>query len=192
MDTTEWLHFHLSLSCIGEGNGNPLQCSCLENPRAWWAAVYGVAQSRTWLKRLSSSSSILVIARISPLLPPVTFFSTCNFYRSECVPGSLSSVKREPPDLIKHAFFFVHKCSHFSDKNKLASLFYITFPEIHATNLKYFGNASRKSGLGSCLHFLQELLKSSRTAWIRERYLVQTITIQLKMLKVFCDLPRDL
>ena len=51
-----------SLSCIGEGTGNPLQCSCLENPRdrgAWWAAVYGVAQSRTWLKRLSSSSSIL-------------------------------------------------------------------------------------------------------------------------------------
>ena len=50
----------LSLSCIGEGNGSPLQCSCLENPRdggAWWAAVYGVAQSRTQLKRLSSSSS---------------------------------------------------------------------------------------------------------------------------------------
>ena len=58
-DTTEWLHFHFSLSCIGEGNGNPLQCSCLENPRdggAWWAAVSGVAQSRTWLKWLSSSS----------------------------------------------------------------------------------------------------------------------------------------
>ena len=52
-DTTERLHFHFSLSCIGEGNGNPLQCSCLENPRdggAWWAAVYGVAQSRTQLK----------------------------------------------------------------------------------------------------------------------------------------------
>ena len=48
-DTTEQLHFHFSLSCIGEGNGNPLQCSCLENPRdggAWWAAVYGVAQSQ--------------------------------------------------------------------------------------------------------------------------------------------------
>ena len=62
-DTTERLHFNLSLSCIGEGNGNPLQCSCLENPRdggAWWAAVYGVAQSRTRLKRLSSSSSKLV------------------------------------------------------------------------------------------------------------------------------------
>jgi len=57
---TERLHFHFSLSCIGEGNGNPLQCSCLENPRdsgAWWAAVCGVAQSRTRLKRLSSSSS---------------------------------------------------------------------------------------------------------------------------------------
>ena len=60
-DTTERLHFHFSLSCIGGGNGNPLQCSCLENPRgrgAWWAAVYGIAQSRTQLKRLSSSSSL--------------------------------------------------------------------------------------------------------------------------------------
>ena len=54
--------FHFSLSCIGEGNGKPLQCSCLENSRdegAWWAAVYGVAQSRTRLKRLSSSSRVL-------------------------------------------------------------------------------------------------------------------------------------
>ena len=59
-DTTERLHFHYSLSCIGEGNGNPLQCSCLENPRdgeAWLAAIYGVAQCRTRLKRFSSSSS---------------------------------------------------------------------------------------------------------------------------------------
>ena len=58
--TTEWLHFHFSLSCTGEGNGNPLQCYCLENPRdggAWWAAIYGVAQSWTRLKRLSNSSS---------------------------------------------------------------------------------------------------------------------------------------
>ena len=58
---TERLHFHFSISRIGEGNGNPLQCSCLENPRdggAWWAAVYEVAQSRTRLKRLSSSSSM--------------------------------------------------------------------------------------------------------------------------------------
>ena len=60
-DVTEWLHFHFSLSHNGEGNGNPLQCSCLESPRdgtAWWAAVCGVTQSRTRLKRLSSSSSI--------------------------------------------------------------------------------------------------------------------------------------
>ena len=58
-DTTERLHFHFSPSCIGEGNGNPLQCSCLENPRfrgAWGAAIYGVTQSPTRLKRFSSSS----------------------------------------------------------------------------------------------------------------------------------------
>ena len=55
-DTTVRLHLHFSLSCIGEGNGNPLQCSCLENPRdggAWWAAIYGVTQSQTRLKQLS-------------------------------------------------------------------------------------------------------------------------------------------
>ena len=68
-DTTERLHFHISLWCIGEGNSNPLQCSCLENPRyggAWWAPIYGVAQSRTWLTWLSSSSipsyAILLVA----------------------------------------------------------------------------------------------------------------------------------
>ena len=58
---TERLPFHFSLSCIGEGNGNPLQCSCLENPRdggAWWAAVYGVTQSQTWLKQLSRSQQL--------------------------------------------------------------------------------------------------------------------------------------
>ena len=61
---TERLHFDFSLSCIGEGNGNPRQCSCLENPRdwgAWWAAVYGVTQSRTRLKRLSSSSRLTLL-----------------------------------------------------------------------------------------------------------------------------------
>ena len=65
---TEWLHFHFSLACIGEGNGNPLQCSCLENPRdggAWWAAVCGVAQSRTRLKQLSSSSSSILLPKIT-------------------------------------------------------------------------------------------------------------------------------
>ena len=59
VDMTERLHFDFSLSCIGEGNGNPFQCSCLDNPRdreAWWAAISGVAQSRTWLKWLSISN----------------------------------------------------------------------------------------------------------------------------------------
>ena len=66
-DTTERLHFHFSLSCVGGGNGNPLQCSCLENPRdgrPWWAAVYGVAQSRTRLKRLSSSRIYKTVAAV--------------------------------------------------------------------------------------------------------------------------------
>ena len=76
----------LSLSCIGEGNGNPLQCSCLESPRdggAWWAAVYGVAQSRTRLKRLSNSSS-------SSSNPLIDFLSHCV----SCGRCSLSSVFR--------------------------------------------------------------------------------------------------
>ena len=86
-DMTERLHFHFSLSCIGEGNGNPLQCSCLENPRdrgAWWAAVYGVAQSRTRLKRLSSSSGWVISLFHSGGLPlvPINVASestfTCN------------------------------------------------------------------------------------------------------------------
>ena len=57
VDMTEWLHFHFSLSCIGEGNGNPLQCSCLENPmdrRGWWAMVHRFAKCWTWLKWLST------------------------------------------------------------------------------------------------------------------------------------------
>ena len=67
LDMTELLHFHFSLSCIGEGNGNPLQCSCLENPRdgeAWRAAVYGVAQSRTRLKQLSSSRNSYLLLSV--------------------------------------------------------------------------------------------------------------------------------
>ena len=73
---TKQLHFQFSLSCIGEGNGNPLQCSCLENPRdggGWWAAIYGVAQSRTRLKWLSSSSSSSLTAHT--MLGPLVWFS---------------------------------------------------------------------------------------------------------------------
>ena len=73
---TEQLHFQFSLSRIGEGNGNPLQCSCLENPRdggTWWASIEGVAQSWTQLKRLSSSSSSRsMLIMVIPLPLPVT------------------------------------------------------------------------------------------------------------------------
>ena len=87
-DTTGWLHFHFSLSCIGEGNGNPLQCSCLENPRdggAWWAAVYGVSQSQTQLKRLSSSSS-------SSVYIWQTFLTVASLFMHSTLPSFLSSV----------------------------------------------------------------------------------------------------
>ena len=89
-DTTERLHFHFSLSCIGEGNGNPLQCSCLENPRdmeAWWAAVYGVAQSWTRLKRFSSRMASLeasLVAQIVKNLPAMreTWVQSLGWERS--------------------------------------------------------------------------------------------------------------
>ena len=84
LDTTERLPFHFSLSCIGEGNGNPLQCSCLENPRdggVWWAAVYGAAQSRTGLKRLSSSSMVLnspITKTLYMDFPPLLLWSSLS------------------------------------------------------------------------------------------------------------------
>ena len=84
-DTTERLHFHFSLSCIGEGNGNPLQCSCLENPRdrgAWWASICGVAQSRTWLKRLSSGSS-----SSSRMTLCLTFWGTAKLFPTAAAPS---------------------------------------------------------------------------------------------------------
>ena len=90
-DTTERLHFHFSLSCIGEGNGNPLQCSCLENPRdggAWWAAVYGVAQSRTRLKWLSSSSKLEII-------PTVLKLTVCQQGQTEQVITALGADNRQ-------------------------------------------------------------------------------------------------
>ena len=89
-DMTERLHFHFSLSCIGEGNGNPLQCSCLENPRdggAWWPAVYGVAQSQTRLKSLSSSSS-----SSKGLLSVKSRDSLCGYQSDGCL-TKVTSVK---------------------------------------------------------------------------------------------------
>ena len=90
--------FHFSLSCIGEGNGNPLQCSCLENPRdggAWWAAVSGVAQSRTRLKRLScsSSSSVCISIPISQMTPsPLSYPDIRKFVLNICV--SISALQK--------------------------------------------------------------------------------------------------
>ena len=98
-DTTELLHFHFSLSCTGEGNGNPLQCSCLENSRdggAWWAAVYGVTQSRTQLKWLSSS-------RVSGTHPWAQFLKGKIEDISYSVVGILSSMNFEQITLFSTA-----------------------------------------------------------------------------------------
>ena len=93
VETTERLHFHFSLSCIGEGNNNPLQCFCLENPRdvgAWWAAIYGVTQSWTRLKWLSNSSrSSHFILKFSWLVLPK---AVCESLRtSQRVPDPIFS-----------------------------------------------------------------------------------------------------
>ena len=84
-DRTEWLHFRFSLSCIGERNGNPLRCSCLENPRdgrAWWAAIYGVTQSWTRLKRLNNNNNNVYLDRWGFLGGSVVKESTCQCRRS--------------------------------------------------------------------------------------------------------------
>jgi len=98
---TERLHFHFSLSCIGEGNGNPLQYSCLENPRdrgAWWAAVYGVAQSWTWLKwRSSSSSSIPSLIRNLQTVLHGGFTSLYSYQHCKRIPFS--------PHPLQHSLF---------------------------------------------------------------------------------------
>ena len=107
-DTTEWLPFHFSLSCIGEGNGKPLPCSCLENTRgggAWWAYVYGVAQSQTWLKQLSSSSSnsawcsryLICLSLILNLPQPSA--------RGLLPSGSRSNCKQPAPQGLVHSLF---------------------------------------------------------------------------------------
>ena len=126
-DTTERVHFDFSLSCIGEGNGNPLQCSCVENPRnrgAWWAAVYGVAQSWTQLKRLSSSSSSSHVTRAYlqdstgscifdlecllclETIQPALFLKHSCCWPSFQSPGPLRS-SSQPPHLIWIKYFSV-------------------------------------------------------------------------------------
>ena len=108
LDTTERLHFHFSLSCIGEGNGNPLQCSCLENPRAggaWWVAVYGVTQSQTRLKQLSSSSKLFLVSIVYLVFSGFNFSKRnlklkcriLQFTQGEKCPNSNALIKKQWP-----------------------------------------------------------------------------------------------
>ena len=99
VDKTQRLHFHFSVSCIGEGNGNPLQCSCLENPRdggASWAAVHGVAQSQTRLKRFSSSIYVLLLFR-HPVLSNSLWPHGLQHARPPCPSSSLRVCPRSCP-----------------------------------------------------------------------------------------------
>ena len=117
---TKWLHFHFSLSCIGEGNGNPLQCSCLENPRyrgAWWAAIYGVAQSQTQLKRLSSSSSSSSIVALFFSFFMEQYCSGCtNLYSTDC--GRFIFL-HTLPEFIVHKIFDATSCKELTHWKRL-------------------------------------------------------------------------
>ena len=108
-DKTERLHFHFSLSCTGEGNGNPLQCSCLGNPRdggAWWAAVYGVAQSRTQLKRLSSSGTLIHIYIYMNLLLLIYVYCTARYSTKALI----LSTQINHNLFTNHALYASHSC----------------------------------------------------------------------------------
>ena len=109
LDTTERLQLHFSLSCTGEGNGNPLHCSCLENPRdggSWWAAVYGVAQSRPWLKRLSSTHRMLNSLTWYLIFAVQTACSLCCklVYSLIPPPASLEQFSQSYWDAVSHAW----------------------------------------------------------------------------------------
>jgi len=124
-DMTEWLHFHFSLSRIGEENGNPLQCSCLENPRdggTWWAAIYGVAQSRTRLKRLSSSSTF---AYTHTHILTMEYYSAIK--KNEILPFAvswmdlegfmLSEISQKTTNIVLY-----HLCVEYKNYNKVVSI----------------------------------------------------------------------
>ena len=133
-DTTERLQFHFSLSCIGEGKGNPLQCSCLENPRdggAWWAAIYGVAQSRTRLTRLGCSSSSW--SPCSASLKVRSFSLLINKVISQRTPDSLVSPHDWVPVRYKTLArsskfcYMEHRTVHITGKRKGKTLICLQF-----------------------------------------------------------------
>jgi len=109
VDTTERLHFHFSLSCIGEGNGNPLQCSCLENPRdrgAWWAAISGVTQSRTRLKCLHLSWIIVI------------HNSKSNALRKPIITNILLKICSLPLGIVLFVFFWKYNTYEYLSKHQ--------------------------------------------------------------------------
>ena len=120
-DMTEWLHFHFSLSCIGEGNGSPLQCSCLENPRdggAWWAAICVVTQSRTRLKWLSSSIQRIGVFSFS-VSPSHKYFGLISLridwfeiFTVQGTPKNLLQYHSSKTSFFWHSAFFVVQLSH--------------------------------------------------------------------------------
>ena len=122
-DTTEQLHFHFSLSCIGEGNGNPLQYFCLENPSdgaAWWAAVYGVAQTRTRLKRRSSSSCRNVSVFVNVLFSFLRQIVSDTFDRSP--PGSSGRGSSQAGILAWVAISFSRGSSRHRDRTHISCI----------------------------------------------------------------------
>ena len=125
---TERLHFHFSLSCIGEGNGNPFQGSCLENPRdgwAWWAAVYRVAQSRTQPKRLSSSSSSRKCYSESRTQREALDTHTCLLYSQTTIPA------------LFYPHFFRDRVNKYTNYHDPIYIHMIQFPELNILVTKW-------------------------------------------------------
>ena len=131
---TERLHFQFSLSCIGEGNGNPLHCSCLENPRdrgAWWAAVYGVTQSWIQLKWLSSSSTVHGVSKSQTLtewllLWPTPVFLPREFHGQRSLVGSnqWGCKKLDTTEQLTHNHTHTHTHTHTRGEKRNASAFF--------------------------------------------------------------------
>ena len=143
LDSTERLHSHFPLSRIREANGNPLQCSCLENPRdggAWWAAIYGVAQSRTRLKWLSSSSSSRECI-LSAVIQPIFIIE----YLFILMESSLVSIANLTKTYFKRKLFKgIHWWSNYFDCN-VRKVFWGDFTEVAQTYLLHHSDIHRQA-----------------------------------------------